>query len=58
VVVEGVDWAQDGRWLTIGTRNRTVHAVCRQVGCEALFGREGEGCTPWSYCESFFLLVK
>ena len=24
-VVEGVDWAQDGRWLAIGTRNRTVH---------------------------------
>ena len=24
-VVEGADWAQDGRWLAIGTRNRTVH---------------------------------
>ncbi|KIJ92648.1 hypothetical protein K443DRAFT_13452 [Laccaria amethystina LaAM-08-1] len=49
VVVEGVDWAQDGRWLTIGTRNRTVHAVWRQVGCEELFGREGDECTRWSY---------
>ena len=24
-VVEGADWSKDGRWLAIGTRNRTVH---------------------------------
>lgn len=24
-VVEGVDWARDGRWVAVGTRNRTVH---------------------------------
>uniref|UniRef100_A0A8H7XKW3 BCAS3 WD40 domain-containing protein n=1 Tax=Psilocybe cubensis TaxID=181762 RepID=A0A8H7XKW3_PSICU len=24
-VVEGVDWAKDGRWVAVGTRNRTVH---------------------------------
>ncbi|TFK70484.1 hypothetical protein BDN72DRAFT_856888 [Pluteus cervinus] len=24
-VVEGVGWAKDGRWVAIGTRNRTVH---------------------------------
>ena len=24
-VVEGLDWADDGRWLAVGTRNRTVH---------------------------------
>ncbi|KAJ3484267.1 hypothetical protein NLJ89_g11995 [Agrocybe chaxingu] len=24
-VVEGVDWAKDGRWVALGTRNRTVH---------------------------------
>jgi hypothetical protein len=24
-VVEGFDWANDGRWAAVGTRNRTVH---------------------------------
>ena len=24
-VVEGFDWARDGRWTALGTRNRTVH---------------------------------
>ncbi|KAF8166691.1 hypothetical protein BJ912DRAFT_889225 [Pholiota molesta] len=24
-VVEGLDWARDGRWLAMGTRNRTIH---------------------------------
>ena len=24
-VVEGVDWAEDGRWIAIGTRKRTIH---------------------------------
>jgi WD40 repeat protein len=24
-VVEDVSWSKDGRWLAIGTRNRTVH---------------------------------
>ena len=24
-VVEGFDWARDGRWMALGTRNRTVH---------------------------------
>jgi len=24
-VVEGFDWAKDGRWAAVGTRNRTVH---------------------------------
>jgi len=24
-VVEGFDWARDGRWAALGTRNRTVH---------------------------------
>ncbi|RDB26504.1 hypothetical protein Hypma_005607 [Hypsizygus marmoreus] len=24
-VVEGVEWAEDGRWIAIGTRKRTVH---------------------------------
>jgi hypothetical protein len=25
-VVEGADWSEDGRWLAIGTRKRTIHA--------------------------------
>ncbi|KAF9527640.1 hypothetical protein CPB83DRAFT_895045 [Crepidotus variabilis] len=24
-ILEGVDWAEDGRWMGVGTRNRTVH---------------------------------
>ena len=24
-VMEGFDWARDGRWTALGTRNRTVH---------------------------------
>jgi WD40 repeat protein len=24
-VIEGVDWAEDGRWIAIGTRKRTIH---------------------------------
>ncbi|KAF8952387.1 hypothetical protein BDZ97DRAFT_1930866 [Flammula alnicola] len=24
-VVEDLDWARDGRWLAVGTRNRTIH---------------------------------
>lgn len=24
-IIEGMDWAEDGRWVAIGSRKRTVH---------------------------------
>jgi len=39
-VIEGGDWAQDGLWLAIGTRNRTAclsrEPVWRQGGCDSV----------------------
>lgn len=46
-VVERVNWAQDRRWLVIGTLNRAVHAFpMNPFGSKVdlnLEGRVGEG---------------